>query len=41
MATRAAPLAWPVRRASATMPPAPLLREGGALAMMARKFGDW
>ena len=40
-ATSAAPQAWPVRRAVATMPLAPPARSRGALPMIAFMFGAW
>src|ERR1700733_2649632 len=40
-AVSAAPIVCPVRRAVATMPLAPPLRPGGALDMIALKFGVW
>ena len=39
-ATMAAPVVWPLSRAKAIMPLAPLLRERGLLDKMAFKLGD-
>ena len=40
-ATSAAPVACPIRREVATTPLAPPARSGGALPMMAFRFGAW
>lgn len=40
-ATKAAPVVCPSSRADPMIPLAPPLRSGGALDMIAFKFGDW